>query len=381
MTSDSSETRGTDLEATPSDVVVREELLRRIGRQWRVGDRLPPIKEIARQLGAGQSSTQVAVRHLVRQGLLKSRQRQGTFVLRTPKDPVPESAMARRFDLTHRTIRTYTSSPDPDGLILQMIRGFTRTIEPTGAKIERDWVQQSAGSTIELDPTADALVLFNPYGGALNFRPHQHLTIISTAMRLALPTSGTFDLVGIDEHHGGMLAGKAMAAAGCRHVCFLGRILAPGIRRYDATSMVRLYGFEAAWGKPLADEHLLYTQTYNPISVGEMFHQFMRLTPRPDGVFVASDDLAIGFIAVASSHGLKAGRDYQIIGFDGQDRGRHMGDISLTTVSVPAEEMGARAAMLLMERFAQPDRPVHRLQLDCSLQQGTTTSISQEISP
>jgi len=360
-------------------LAVRQELLRRLGRQWRTGDRLPPIKELARQLGAGQSSTQRAVRHLANQGLLKSRQRQGTIVLGTPDIPMEVESVGTRFDLSNRTVRLFSIGPGVDGFVQRMISSFESTLKPTNARIERQWIAEGTGP-LQLDESPDSFVLFNLNGYEPIYRANQHLTIVTTAMRLALPSDGTYDLVGIDEYHGGALAGKALAKSGCKNICFLGRVLAPGFSRFDATSTIRLYGFEAGWGRPLTDQQMLFSQTYNPVSVGEMFQQYLDLNPRPDGIFAASDDLAVGFVGAAAAHGLRAGRDYQIVGFDGQDRGQTMGGASLTTVTVPAEEMGRRAAILMIERFAQPERPTHRLQLDCTLQIGTTThpSISQE---
>ena len=58
-----------------------------------------------------------------------------------------------------------------------------------------------------------------------------------------------------------------------------------------------------------------------------------------------------------------------------------LGAGTLTTVCVPAADMGRRAAQLLIERFADPDRPVHRLQLECTLHRGNTVLTSAPVTP
>ncbi|MCW5861305.1 MAG: substrate-binding domain-containing protein, partial [Caldilineales bacterium] len=90
--------------------------------------------------------------------------------------------------------------------------------------------------------------------------------------------------------------------------------------------------------------------------------------PRPDAVFAASDDLAIGFLAAAAAHGLRPAEDYHLIGFDGQD----LAGNTLTTIKVPAMDMGRRAAQLLIERFDDPHKPARRVQLECTLRRGDT---------
>jgi len=58
---------------------------------------------------------------------------------------------------------------------------------------------------------------------------------------------------------------------------------------------------------------------------------------------------------------------------DGQDTSRNTPHGALTTVDVPIDQMNRRAAELLASRFTQPNQPVRRLFLGCSLFRGDTT--------
>jgi len=362
--------------STPAYLAIKHRLRLRLGRQWRVGDRLPPMKELARVLDAGQSNTHRAVRELVREGLLISRQRSGTFVARAPKyvaSLTPTELPA--IDLKDHSV-CILAATSVDNFLVEMVDAFVDAMSPTGITIERIIpVVHNNVTQYDFPEDADAIVAFNPPStkSLRCLRPEQILTVVSTVGRVAVDMPGRYDVVTVDEHHGGSLAGQLLRDAGCREICFIGRGLNGAEGRFDATSAARLYGFEATWGEPLSGEHLLFSPGYSPVAGAKVFRRFSTTGGRPDGFFVASDDIAIGFISAALGSGLTAGKDFQIVGFDGQDRGRHMGDMVLTSIRVPTAKMGRRAAQLLIERFSEPDRPVHRLQLECSVQAGTTT--------
>jgi LacI family transcriptional regulator len=89
-------------------------------------------------------------------------------------------------------------------------------------------------------------------------------------------------------------------------------------------------------------------------------------------IFTVSDDIAFGFINGALSHNLRPGRDYQIIGMDGQQMGKELGIGTLTTVAAPIAEMGKMAAKLLVDRFSNPGRRSQRILLGCDLIDGNT---------
>jgi DNA-binding LacI/PurR family transcriptional regulator len=68
--------------------------------------------------------------------------------------------------------------------------------------------------------------------------------------------------------------------------------------------------------------------------------------PRPTAVFVANDEMAIGAIQAVKAAGLSVPGDISIMGFDDQRIGR-VYDPALTTVRVPAAEIGYRSMLTL----------------------------------
>ena len=74
----------------------------------------------------------------------------------------------------------------------------------------------------------------------------------------------------------------------------------------------------------------------------------------PTAVFAMSDEMAFGALRSLRAHGLEPGRDVSVVGFDGHEMSEHL---DLTTVVQPVEEIGARAARLLLERLDDPQAP------------------------
>jgi DNA-binding LacI/PurR family transcriptional regulator len=352
---------------------------------WAVGTRLPPIPALARQLGIGQRSVHAAVQELVSDGVLMSRQRVGTYLARplseseVDNEQVATSA-ARPAALT-RINKNISLCIDAgtDEIILEMTRGFESVLLEHGAQVTRG-TYDGQNPDFSAYTKSDAVVVFNPNSHPdLRCRGGQLLAVVHTAANVGVAMAGGYDVVSVDQEQGGFLAGDFLRRAGCRSACFLGGTLFESNRPvvYDPTSSARLAGFQRGWGAPLPEETRLAAGAYTEGRGARAAAEFVKMARRPEAVFAASDDLALGFIKGALAHGLEPGHDYHIVGFDGQKRGQVLAEGPLTTVAVPAFEMGRRGAQLLIERFAVPEQPVRRLHLGCHLLEGKTAKLPE----
>ena len=93
----------------------------------------------------------------------------------------------------------------------------------------------------------------------------------------------------------------------------------------------------------------------------------------PTAVFAMSDEMAFGAMRALRRHGLRAGSDLALVGFDGHD----MADLmDLTTVSQPVEELGAQGAQDLLALLACPNKECQERVLPTSLQvRGSTAPL------
>lgn len=72
----------------------------------------------------------------------------------------------------------------------------------------------------------------------------------------------------------------------------------------------------------------------------------------PTAVFALSDEMAYGAMRALRRHGMRAGHDLALVGFDGHD----MADLmELSTVSQPVEDLGEQGARNLLAVLAAPD--------------------------
>ncbi|MEM8487463.1 MAG: LacI family DNA-binding transcriptional regulator [Bacteroidota bacterium] len=166
-----------------------------------------------------------------------------------------------------------------------------------------------------------------------------------------------FDSVSIDNEEGGFWATEHLLSQGYKR---LAMIMA---NRVSVPAMKRAEGFRIAHQKAgmAVDEQLVvenddpafhgYTEEAGYKAMGSLLEHH---TP-PDAVFATSDIQALGAKRAIEDAGLVVGRDIGLIGFDDIMISRYVG---LSTLRQPMFDMGAKAAELLLQRFAEPTAPV-----------------------
>lgn len=120
----------------------------------------------------------------------------------------------------------------------------------------------------------------------------------------------------------------------------------------------RLAGYRAALeahSLPF-DETLIRYGDWDARSGFVAMSSLLDLPDRPSAIFVASDEVALGALRAARSAGVRIPHDLALVGFDDILVSEYMTP-SLTTVRVPAYELGATAARMLIEIIQTDHRP------------------------
>ncbi len=378
--------------------VIKRLLTQQLGRTWPVGAQLPPVKELARQLQAGQTNTHRAVRELVQDGLLISRSGQGTFVTELAAAPqlladvhglsalppeltaapatAPGDAAASQREgelLRGRHVLALTISLAADQFVRDAVVAFTQPLAAAGCRVEPGAYRLPENLSLRAQCGADAILLVNPNTPEpLTPNPQQPLIIINTAAHTPLAAVAGYDVLSVDSEQGATLAGQYARRQGFTRACFLGSARPNDPTTYDRTSTIRRDSFAQAAQLTIAPDDCMYVKQYTTLMGATAAGQYLQLQPRPELVFAASDDLAVGFMHGMLAHGLQAGRDYALIGFDGQQRGRKTPSGVLTTVVAPMALLGRLAASMLAQRLAEPALPPRRLSVGCTFELGTT---------
>ncbi|MGO1076104.1 LacI family DNA-binding transcriptional regulator [Inquilinus sp. CA228] len=80
----------------------------------------------------------------------------------------------------------------------------------------------------------------------------------------------------------------------------------------------------------------------------EAAQAYLAMQRRPTAVICCADDAAISFIATVRSHGVAVPGDVSVVGFDGAAVGAFC-DPPLTTLAQPTEDLGSRAAEIMLQ--------------------------------
>ncbi|HET7795540.1 MAG TPA: LacI family DNA-binding transcriptional regulator [Rhizobacter sp.] len=161
------------------------------------------------------------------------------------------------------------------------------------------------------------------------------------------------DLVEVDHEGGARLAVAHLVGLGhARIACIAGPLLLSPARQ-------RVQGWRSALlAAGLACDDSLVAQG-GFTAAGGFDAMRVLLAQCPSAVFASNDLMAIGALCAAADAGLRVPQDLSLIGFDDIALAAYSNP-PLTTIAQPKHQTGELAAHLLMQRIAQPGRPLQR---------------------
>jgi DNA-binding LacI/PurR family transcriptional regulator len=130
----------------------------------------------------------------------------------------------------------------------------------------------------------------------------------------------------------------------------------------------RLEGYREALdhsGLRVADDLIAYGDFSEAAGAAAM-RSLLAQDPAIDGVFTASDPMAIGAMQVLKQAGRRIPEDVSVVGFDDSSTAR-ISDPPLTSVHQPLEAMGKAMAQVLVSRIRGEEVPVRLMILDTHL--------------
>ena len=161
------------------------------------------------------------------------------------------------------------------------------------------------------------------------------------------------DLVEVDHEGGARLAVAHLVSLGhARIACIAGPLaLSPARQRVQGwRSALQAAGLAC-------DDALVADGGFT--AAGGFAAMRALLVYRPSAVFASNDLMAIGALCAAAEAGLRVPQDLSMIGFDDIALAAYSNP-PLTTIAQPKHQTGELAAQLLMQRIAQPGRPLQR---------------------
>jgi LacI family transcriptional regulator len=187
----------------------------------------------------------------------------------------------------------------------------------------------------------------------------------------------SFSSILVDDWTGGRLAAEHLLELGHRRCAYVYFGQHPEYSIHPEVG--RLNGFR----KTLSDNGASLTEDYIkyvPLSregISEKLRELIDLPEPPTAIFAPADELAIRVMHGLREFGLHTPQDISIIGFDDIDIARH---VDLTTIRQSLVDSGQLAVELLLNRLAEPDRPIQEIRLRVHLERrGTTQALGQSL--
>ncbi|MET1006261.1 MAG: LacI family DNA-binding transcriptional regulator [Propionibacteriaceae bacterium] len=177
--------------------------------------------------------------------------------------------------------------------------------------------------------------------------------------RPAVPDLGDGYYVDVDNIAGGRQATEYLLSRGYRRI---GTITGPT----DMPAAIdRLKGWRSVMQEHSLPDDAVVHGAFTSFSGATAMRELLDRHPDLEAVFVASDLMARGALATLADRGISVPGEVAVIGYDDSSAATS-GELKLTTISQPSEEMGSRMATLLLEILAGHE-PDHAVVLSTSL--------------
>jgi LacI family transcriptional regulator len=195
--------------------------------------------------------------------------------------------------------------------------------------------------------SASGVIVVGPYdeaGLAWLAKGSKHLVFADFS-----PVSDEFDSVQNDLQLATEKLLNALDAMDYRRIAFIGWPESRGSGPYDEVRCRTYIAWSKAHGK--FDHRLCLTDKNTEESGYNLARKLLKVSKRPDVIVTGSDNMAVGVYRALHELGLRIGEDIAVASFNDISVAQFLHP-PLSTIRLPAEEIGEAAVDLLLERVA-----------------------------
>ena len=266
-------------------------------------------------------------------------------------DYVPNAAaralMTRRTDSVTLVAAEGDDRVFGDPFFAQIVRGASQELTRAGVQLSLSMTQSESQITALSRYLAgghtDGVLLISEHGG---HRLAEKLVEAGIPVVIGgRPLDPAIEVPYVDNDNvaGGRLAAEHLRARGCRRIA---TIAGPADM---SAGRDRLEGFRQGMGRDLR-KTLVEFGNFTTQSGEQAAARLLDRAPDVDGIFVASDLMALGAMSVIRRLGRRVPEDVAVVGFDDIDLAR-LSEPSLTTVRQRTETQGRLMARLLLRQL------------------------------
>ncbi|HWL51666.1 MAG TPA: substrate-binding domain-containing protein [Chthoniobacteraceae bacterium] len=282
------------------------------------GNKLPPVRAVARQLGVSAAMVHAVYRQLQEEGKVVSAVGRGTFLA---ADHQPPSYGGRGISLALSIPFRPGRAPEfawPDSFVAAMMKMAGRSeqrfsIRPLPGSEQEE---RSVGSDLlaEMDEV-DGMILFpsaRDVGIASVVKTYEAAGKPVVSINPPTPIA-TENFVSADYYGFGWRLGKAWVETGRRRVLFL----TPWPLEHSASATLRLNGFFTALSGTSAALRVEYPENATKKEGYRKMAALLASGYVPDAVFAFGDLLAFGALEALREHGLRVPEEVSLVGGTG----------------------------------------------------------------
>ena len=325
--------------------------------------KFPSERALMKRFSVSRTLVRQVIARLKVEGLLASRQGQGTFI--------PQNAMRmneRLGFIIPGVGREEIFSPICKRMIAYSeSKGFTPIFADLAAGSPRERRRLVDAAVREFIAERVAAVVYQPVDflsdspkiNALFLKRFKEVEIPVVLLDYDIvprPDRSSFDLIGIDNHNAGWRLGRHLVEKGARRIAFLMR------DNWAFSVLDRRDGLRAA-----AEESGLTFEVTNvePDDVKGVA-ALLKSRAAPDAVVCGNDQLAVALLKTFRAVGVKVPEDVMVAGFD-DARTAALADPPLTTIHQPSDALARSLFEILMIRIRNPALPAMAMYHDAWL--------------
>ncbi|MGH3424321.1 MAG: substrate-binding domain-containing protein, partial [Nocardioidaceae bacterium] len=199
-------------------------------------------------------------------------------------------------------------------------------------------------------------LLISPVGGALDRLDRLRRRGMKIILVDRYASTPSYSSVAVDDLAGGRLAVEHLLEVGRRRLAFVG---GPTAIEQVANRLAGARSALAGAGEGDIDYYEISAMNAQTARVAGERIAALPAAERPDGIFAANDLIALGLLQALLQAGLSVPADVALIGYDDIDYAESAA-IPLSSVRQPSQEMGRKAAELLLAEIDAGDDADHQ---------------------
>ena len=315
--------------------------------------RFPSERTLMRRFGVSRTLMRQVIAGLKVEGLLDSRQGQGTFIPLNAKRMnerlgfiIPGVGHEEIFSPICKRLISYSERRGFTPIFADLAGGSPRERHRlVDAAVKRFIAEQVAAVVYQpVDFLADSPKINAMF--LARFKEMEIPVVLFDYDIVPRPDRSAFDLIGIDNYNAGWRLGRHLVEKGAKRIAFL-------MRDNWAFSVIdRRDGLHAA----AEEARLKFEVTSVEPDDAKGVAALLGRRSAPDTVVCGNDLLAIALLKTLRAAGVKVPEDVMVAGFD-DTRVAALSDPPLTTIHQPSDALARSLFEVLMIRIKNPDLP------------------------